>query len=47
MKISALISELQTALLERGDVEVKLDIDGCDCDPDIAWFERKRVLYLW
>lgn len=48
MKVSALIAALQTAQDDHGDdIEVKLDVEGCDCDPDIQWYERKQILYLW
>ncbi|AVO21378.1 hypothetical protein SEA_CEPENS_70 [Mycobacterium phage Cepens] len=32
---------------ERGDVEVKIDADGIDCDPQPEWSESMRLLYLW
>lgn len=47
MKISSLITALQATQAERGDIEVKLDIDGSDCDPDLIWCERKQLVYLW
>lgn len=47
MKISEVITKLQDELAEHGDVEVKLDIEGVNCNPDFYWHERTQFLYLW
>lgn len=47
MKLSKLIADLQSEHDSRGDVEVKLDIDGFDCNPTVEWYEPKGLVYLW
>jgi uncharacterized protein YkuJ len=47
MQLAALIDRLHEMADEHGNVEVKLDIEGQDMDPDITWFEATDTLYLW
>lgn len=47
MRLTSVIAGLLGELVAHGDVEVKLDIDGLDVDPDFEWNERKGLVYLW
>lgn len=47
MKLTSVIARLQGELVAHGDVEVKLDIDGSNVDPDINYFDADGVLFLW